>query len=190
MALQFVSGSGRPCLAVIPNPAALFADGVRDLLSSRTYVLPSFRLTRRPLLVDSAVPSAIRIQNAVVAAISEAARRTPGGECCGLLAGRDGAITQVFPSTNVASDPAKRYEIAPAEIVRLMREMRAAGLEFLGIYHSHPNGENVPSPRDIELAYYSNETYFIISPLPDAPGPVRAFSIRDGRATELTIEIV
>jgi len=106
-----------------------------------------------------------------------------------LLAGRQGVITRVFPATNVASDPARRYEIAPQEIVRFMREMRATGLEFLGIYHSHPNGENVPSPRDIEMAYYSEEAYFIISPLPDAPRPVRAFAIRDGRATELTIEI-
>ena len=71
-----------------------------------------------------------------------------------------------------------------------MREFRATGLDFLGIYHSHPHGENKPSPRDIELAYYSEETYFIISPQPDAPKPVRAFSIRDGRAAELEIEIV
>lgn len=111
-------------------------------------------------------------------------------ECCGLLAGRDGVITHVFPAENVATDPAKNYEIAPKEIVRLMREFRAAGLEFLGIYHSHPNGENAPSARDIELAYYSEEIYFIISPRADAPQPVRAFSIRDGRATEIDIQIV
>jgi len=71
-----------------------------------------------------------------------------------------------------------------------MRESRAAGLEFLGIYHSHPNGENAPSARDIELAYYSEEAYFILSSRPDAAKPVRAFSIREGRATELKIEIV
>jgi proteasome lid subunit RPN8/RPN11 len=119
----------------------------------------------------------------------ELARPEPGRECCGLLAGRDGIITHAFPAENVASDPAKNYEIAPREIIRLMREFRAAGLDFLGIYHSHPNGENEPSPRDIERAYYSEETYFIISPRHDAPKPVRAFSIRDGRATELEIEV-
>lgn len=70
-----------------------------------------------------------------------------------------------------------------------MREIRAASLELLGIYHSHPNGKNEPSPRDIERAYYPDAAYFIVSPLPDAPQPVRAFSIRDGRATELEIEV-
>lgn len=117
------------------------------------------------------------------------AQRQPERECCGLLAGRDGVITHVFPAENVAADPSKNYELAPKEIVRLMREFRAAGLEFLGIYHSHPNGENAPSARDIELAYYSEEIYFIISPRADAPRPVRAFSIRDGRSAELEIEI-
>ena len=90
----------------------------------------------------------------------------------------------------MGGEPTKNYEIAPKDIVRLLREFRAQGLEFLGIYHSHPNGENAPSARDIELAYYSEAVYFIISPRPDAPKPVRAFSIRDGRATELEIQIV
>jgi len=122
--------------------------------------------------------------------MTELVRQEPDRECCGLLAGQGGIITHVFPAENVASDPARNYEIAPSEIVRLMREFRAAGLEFLGIYHSHPNGENQPSSRDLELAYYSEEAYFIVLPRPDAPKPVRAFSIRDRRATELEIEIV
>jgi proteasome lid subunit RPN8/RPN11 len=133
---------------------------------------------------------AVKIRGAVQRQLLEAPGSRPNLECCGLLAGRESVITHAFPAENVAADPAKSYEIAPREIVRFMREIRASGLEFLGIYHSHPNGENVPSPRDIEMAYYSEEAYFIISPLPNAPQPVRAFSIRDGRAVELTIEIV
>jgi proteasome lid subunit RPN8/RPN11 len=122
--------------------------------------------------------------------MTDLVRQEPDRECCGLLAGREGIITHVFPTENVASDPARNYEVAPREIIRLMREFRSAGLEFLGIYHSHPHGENQPSARDIEQAYYSEEDYFIISPRPAAPKPVRAFSIRGGRATELEIEIV
>ncbi len=70
-----------------------------------------------------------------------------------------------------------------------MREIRAAGLELMGIYHSHPAGENRPSESDIERAYYPEAVYFIISSRPDAPNPIRAFSIRDGRVTELTIKL-
>jgi len=111
-------------------------------------------------------------------------------ECFGLLAGRDGVITKAYPAKNVAANPATAYEIAPREIFDLMREMRAAGLDLLGIYHSHPNGKNEPSPRDIESAYYPDAAYFIISPLPTAPRPIRAFSIRDGRVMELEIQIL
>ncbi len=121
--------------------------------------------------------------------VREHARRDVAAECCGLLAGRDGVITGVFPAVNAAADPAKGYEIAPKEIVGMMREFRERRLEFLGIYHSHPNGKNEPSARDIELAYYSEAIYFIVSPMAGASKPVRAFSIRDGRVTELEIEV-
>ena len=135
------------------------------------------------------MPDSIKIEAVTLAQMSAHARKSAGEECCGLLAGLDGVITHVFAAVNVAPDPAKGYEIAPKEIVGMMRELRERKLEFLGIYHSHPNGKNEPSPRDIELAYYSEAVYFIISPLADAPKPVRAFSIRDGRVTELEIEI-
>jgi proteasome lid subunit RPN8/RPN11 len=136
------------------------------------------------------VESLVRIRRQVFLEIANNAHRDAGLECCGLLAGSGGVITQAFPTENAAAHPSKNYEIAPREIVRLLREFRAQGLEFLGIYHSHPKGENTPSPRDIEFAYYSEAAYFIVSPLLDAAKPVRAFSIRDGRATELEIEIL
>ncbi len=126
----------------------------------------------------------------VCANLIEHARREPTRECCGLLAGREGVITHVFSAVNVAADPAKGYEIAPEEIVGLMRDFRERKLELLGIYHSHPNGKNEPSARDIELAYYSEAIYFIVSPMVDAPKPVRAFSVRDGRVAEVDIEVL
>jgi proteasome lid subunit RPN8/RPN11 len=111
-------------------------------------------------------------------------------ECCGLLAGRSKVIARAFSAINAASQPSTSYEIAPGELFALVREIRAAGLELLGIYHSHPAGENRPSPRDIKRAYYPDAAYFILSPRPDAQKPIRAFSIRDGRASELDVQIV
>ncbi|HXX71053.1 MAG TPA: M67 family metallopeptidase [Candidatus Acidoferrum sp.] len=130
----------------------------------------------------------IRIRRDLLKQLLEHAEREPLGECCGLLGGERGVITVGIPAKNVASDPAKNYEIEPAEIVRMMREFRTRELDFLGIYHSHPTGENRPSVRDIELAYYSEAVYVILSPRTDVPQPVRAFSIRDGLVTELELE--
>ena len=117
------------------------------------------------------------------------ARRQPHQECCGILAGRRNVITKAFPTKNIAVDPIRNYLIAPAEIARLLAEFRARRLDFLGIYHSHPHwlDANEPSPKDIALAAYAQAIYFIVSPRPYATTPIRAFSIQDGRATELAI---
>lgn len=73
-----------------------------------------------------------------------------------------------------------------------MGKFRERRLYFLGIYHSHPNWmhTNEPSPKDIALAYYSDAVYFIVTPRPYATTPVRAFSIRNGSATELEIQFL
>jgi proteasome lid subunit RPN8/RPN11 len=116
------------------------------------------------------------------------AQQDPLTECCGMLAGRDGVITRAFRASNAAKNPAAEYEIAPKQLFQLTREIRAAELELLGIYHSHPNGQNEPSARDIEQAYYPDVAYFIISPQQDAEKPLRAFSITNGQVSELEIQ--
>jgi len=126
----------------------------------------------------------------VLAELQERPQREPARECCGLLAGRDAIITQILPATNAASDPATGYEIAPQELFRFVREIRAGGLELMGIYHSHPNGKNEPSARDIEQAYYPDVAYFILSPRTDAVRPVRAFAIQGGISTEIEIQAI
>jgi proteasome lid subunit RPN8/RPN11 len=114
------------------------------------------------------------------------ARREPHIECCGLLAGRDGVITEIFPATNSLSSPTA-YEIAPRELFEMFRTLRERELTHLGQYHSHLSTENAPSPTDIEQAGYPDQAYFIVSVRPGAPNPVRAFSIRDGAVGELEI---
>jgi proteasome lid subunit RPN8/RPN11 len=136
------------------------------------------------------MPESIQIRCGILTTLLERARKEPQEECCGLLAGRSGTITRALPATNAADDTAKKYEIAPKELFRLMREIRAEGLELLGIYHSHPTGENRPSSHDIERAYYPAAAYFIVSPLHDVAHPIRAFSIREGKVTELEIQAV
>ena len=131
----------------------------------------------------------IRLARGVAAEILNHARGNQEEECCGLLAGRHGVIAQAYPAQNAAEHPTSAYEITPEELFHIIREIRAAGLELLGIYHSHPNGDNHPSPRDVERAYYPDAAYFILSPRTDAPEPIRAYSIRDGRWTQLEIKI-
>ncbi len=157
------------------------------------------------------VDGRIRVRKDVLTAMLAEARSAGGAECCGLLAGCDGAITRILPARNVSARPASEYEIAPEELFALMRKIRGAGIEMLGIYHSHPSGENSPSKSDIERAFYPDAAYFIISPRkeeekteeaekaptlalrarmghpPDPHRLVRAFTVREGGARELEI---
>jgi len=136
------------------------------------------------------MPDSIKIQVDALTQMSAHTRKSAGEECCGLLAGQGGQIMRAFPATNAAKDPATSYEIAPKELFHMMREIRAAGLELLGIYHSHPVGLDEPSARDIERAFYPDAAYFIISPRAGAEQAVRAFTILDGRAAELQILVI
>lgn len=129
----------------------------------------------------------VRILKSVAAEVLRQARVEPRRECCGLLAGREGVITRIFPATNVAASTANNYEIAPGELFALMRAMRAGGVELMGIYHSHPNGMKEPSLRDVERAYYPEAAFFIVSA--GAEAAVRTFSIRDGRVEELELQL-
>jgi [CysO sulfur-carrier protein]-S-L-cysteine hydrolase len=135
------------------------------------------------------VEPSVRVRFAVLEQILDRAWENLSIECCGLLAGSARAITTILPAPNVLAS-ATAYEIAPQELFAIFREIRAQNLEFLGIYHSHPRTENIPSPTDIARAYYPDAIYFIISPQADAPKPVRAFRICDGNFTELSIEVV
>ena len=128
----------------------------------------------------------VRVRQEILDEMLAHARREPQIECCGLLAGRDGVITAIFPATNALSS-ATAYEIAPRELFELFRILRDRELTHLGQYHSHLAAENAPSPTDIEQAGYPDQAYFIVSPRPDAPNPLRAFSIRDGAVRELEI---
>jgi [CysO sulfur-carrier protein]-S-L-cysteine hydrolase len=131
----------------------------------------------------------IRVRKEVLTQMAERVLQEPRLECCGLLAGKDSVITRLFATTNSMAS-ATEYAIAPKELFQSMRAIRAAGLDFMGIYHSHPDGDNKPSARDVDQAYYPDVAYFILSPRKDTATPVRAFSIRDGKAAELNVQIL
>ncbi len=133
--------------------------------------------------------SPVRLHRTILDHLLAEARREPDLECCGLLAGRNGVISDVLPAEN-ALHSATAYEIAPLELFALFRRMREGKLEHLGIYHSHPHTDNAPSPRDIAEACYPQTPYFIVSPRAGPQNPVRAFEISNGQVRELTLEVL
>lgn len=120
--------------------------------------------------------------------IIEHCRNDAPAEACGILAGRDKRVEKVYLMSN-ADKSSKTFLMEPKEQFKVMKEMRALGLEMVGIYHSHLISEAYPSSHDVEFAYYPDTSYVIAS-LKDRDNPViRSFKIIDKNITEEEISI-
>lgn len=109
-------------------------------------------------------------------------------EVCGLLAGRDGTLTAHYRIPNAARSMTL-YNMDPKAMLHAMNEMDDNDWDLLGIYHSHTHTEAFPSSTDIELAFYADAVYLIVSlQAPDAP-QIRAFDIVDGQVSERALVV-
>ncbi len=127
----------------------------------------------------------ISISDTVRAAIQEHALQARPSECCGLLSGKNGLITDIHPLRNDAEKPETRYFATPEELFAAMRRIREVGQSLLGVYHSHPRTPAYPSVSDVEMAFYPEAFYFIISLEPQVE--LRAFKIEDARIEDVEI---
>ncbi len=68
-------------------------------------------------------------------------------------------------------------------------EIEEQGWELGAIYHSHTRSEAYPSQTDVNLAFYPDALYVIVSVRkPDDP-QVRAFRIADERIEEVGLAV-
>ncbi len=109
-------------------------------------------------------------------------------EGCGLLLGTpDGHVTDVVASPNVAAS-AKVYEIDPKVLLRAFRRADEAGLEVIGVFHSHTHSAPYPSATDVRQAPDPAWHYVLVS-LAALPLEVRSYSIIDDVVTEEAVLI-
>ena len=98
----------------------------------------------------------VRVNDALLEEIRREGERAYPAECCGVLAGRAGAVKEVVrlvPTTNRRTDDPHRYLISPDDLRAIEAGLRPAGHEVLGCYHSHPDHPAAPSATDIEQAW-------------------------------------
>ncbi len=83
--------------------------------------------------------------------IMEEARAAHPAECCGLLEGaREGQrfrVVAIHPARNLSSDP-HRFEIDPRDRIAAQKRAREQAAAVIGCYHSHPDGQAMPSIAD------------------------------------------
>ncbi len=130
----------------------------------------------------------ITLTEKVFETILEAARKATPLEACGLLAGTRERATRCYVLTNADASP-EHYSMKPEEQFAVVKDMRAAGLKMLGIWHSHPASPARMSAEDMRLAYTPDIVYVILSLAePHAPS-IRAFVVRDSTVHETPVII-
>lgn len=111
----------------------------------------------------------LRVPNLVYEDMLRHAKAEAPNECVGILAGNtDGTVVERYPLVNALASP-RRYESDARSMFEAEKRRRAAGLEFLAVYHSHPTSAAVPSKIDLENSYCEDVMCVIISLLPPAP---------------------
>lgn len=76
---------------------------------------------------------------------------TTDREVCGVLIGRRAphlTLERVVAAENVHPTPQRHFLLDASTLLRADHAARAAGLELIGFYHSHPNGLLLPSLSD------------------------------------------
>jgi [CysO sulfur-carrier protein]-S-L-cysteine hydrolase len=109
-------------------------------------------------------------------------------EACGLLVGRT-AIDRFVSVKNISPDP-RQYEMDPAELITVLRNLRQSGENLIAIFHSHPHGPGEPSKSDIERAYYPEVAHVIVSlAQPERPQAL-AFRIIGGEVLPVELHVI
>ncbi len=131
--------------------------------------------------------STLIIPHEILSEIISHCREVYPHEACGILAGKNNIVQKIYRMTNIENSGVS-YMMEPKEQFRVMKEMRQQGLEMTAIYHSHPYADAYPSLKDINLAFYEDSLYLIVSLIHEKP-VIRAFEIKEGTVKEVKIRI-
>lgn len=114
-------------------------------------------------------------------------------EACGLLGGRWGSdLVERFVPVRNADASAKTYSIGADGFAEADRVLGPAGLDVVGVMHSHTHTDPYPSPTDVDAAdnpLLAGWHYVIVS-LRDTHPMLRSWILDDRTIVETPVAIV
>ncbi len=109
-------------------------------------------------------------------------------ECCGFFFGKEGEERRIITHAlevvnNKEGDKRRRFEIHPSDYMKAEKFSLVNELDFLGVYHSHPNHPAIPSEHDriVALPFFS---YIIISVYEGKLADFRSYRLNEERQFE------
>jgi proteasome lid subunit RPN8/RPN11 len=143
----------------------------------------------------------LRVSPATLKTIADHAAEGYPEEVCGLLVGQlegSGSVRAVAEAHRVANTRADRrsdrFELDPKSHLRIQKAARQAGLRIVGVYHSHPDAEAIPSETDLARARDiwgegPSWSYLIVSAGPQGAYAKRSWILANGTFEEESIEL-
>jgi proteasome lid subunit RPN8/RPN11 len=131
----------------------------------------------------------LQLQHHHVDLMKHKARKVYPIEACAMLFGKLSQTEASVEKVEVAPNElrsAVRFEIDPMRVVAAFKKAEEEGLDFIGLFHSHP-APAVPSAVDLKFMKLWGDALWLILSLTE--GKLAAYQLKDDKITEATIRI-
>ena len=132
----------------------------------------------------------LRIESQHVDLLKKEAQKVDPIEACALLFGEileEEVFVRKVVVTNNKLHSRKRFEISAETVVNSMAAAEREGLEFVGLFHSHP-APATPSEIDIGFMRLWGDAVWLILSL--TSGELEAYQMKDGQIRKITISVI
>ena len=118
----------------------------------------------------------------MIVALPRESCRTRAVACSSAIAATAERCSTVVPTRNSAAS-SRLYTVHSLDFLRADRAAEEAGLEVIGVFHSHTHTDPYPSPTDVAQAPDPGWHYAIVSLRHQAPS-IRSYRIEQGEVRE------
>jgi len=131
----------------------------------------------------------LQLQRRHVDLLKQEAKKVHPVEACAMLFGKlsqnDSVVEKVEFAPNELQSTV-RFEIDPVKVAAAFTEAEEEGLDFIGLFHSHP-APAAPSPIDLKYMKLWGDALWLI--LSSTDGNLAAYQLTDDTVKEATIRI-
>jgi len=131
----------------------------------------------------------LQLQRRHVDLLKQEAKKVHPVEACAMLFGKLSQNDAVVEKVEFAPNELRstvRFEIDPVKVAAAFTEAEDEGLDFIGLFHSHP-APAAPSPIDLKYMKLWGDALWLI--LSSTDGNLAAYQLKDDKVKEATMRI-
>ena len=131
----------------------------------------------------------LQLQRCQVELLRQETKKVHPVEACAILFGKlsqNNAVVEKVEVTQNRLRSTTLFEIDPAKVAVAITEAEVEGLEFIGLFHSHP-APATPSSVDLKYMKLWGDTLWLI--LSSTNGNLAAYQLIDDKVKQATIRI-